>query len=159
MATPAGRKKDKNRRKEKFKLQLDDEAKICNLFLANCYLLTGTFSRGRREIRGGEEGRKENKNTRTIRQQREGGELKVSVGYGISLPGRKGKNNRVQEITQQAREEKEGSWRSGRRGVEGFNLEMKEARSYRQTRKRRGKEIWKVWAKDLGKGRKEMKTL
>ncbi|KAL2549268.1 Uncharacterized protein Fot_10798 [Forsythia ovata] len=45
-------------------------------------------------------GIKENKNTRTIRQQREGGGLKVSVGYGISLPGRKGKNNRVQEITQ-----------------------------------------------------------
>ncbi|KAL2509198.1 Uncharacterized protein Fot_32845 [Forsythia ovata] len=54
-------------------------------------------------------GRKENKNTRIIRQRREGGGLKVSVGYGISPPGRKGKNNRVQEITQQAMEEKEGS--------------------------------------------------
>ncbi|KAL2545331.1 Uncharacterized protein Fot_14564 [Forsythia ovata] len=50
----------------------------------------------------------------------------VSVGYGISPPGRKEKNNSVQEITQQAREEKEGSWRSGRRGVEDFNSGMKE---------------------------------
>ncbi|KAL2497148.1 Uncharacterized protein Adt_22698 [Abeliophyllum distichum] len=52
--------------------------------------------------------------------------LEVSVDNGISPSGRKGKNNSVQKITQQAREENEGRWRSGRRGVEDFKSGMEE---------------------------------
>ncbi|KAL2546950.1 hypothetical protein Fot_16183 [Forsythia ovata] len=44
--------------------------------------------------------------------------------------------NRLQEITQQVREEKEGSWRSGRRGVEDSKYNRAAKRTWRTKGKR-----------------------
>ncbi|KAL2515102.1 hypothetical protein Fot_29073 [Forsythia ovata] len=126
------------------------------LFLPNSYLPTGFFLTGRRTDRGRcEQGNKSTvlqihptTTTTTPTPRRvhlDKGEQEYANNRGAKrtwrTEGQRGlrdltadkerEENRLQEITQQAREEKEGSWRSGRRGVEDSKYNRAAKRTWR----------------------------